>query len=71
MRELTHFIVIDVNECEERDGVCRLGTCINVVGSYSCRCDHGYKLSPRQDSCEGKVLKENLMVGIRYAYIFH
>ncbi|ELU01957.1 hypothetical protein CAPTEDRAFT_51881, partial [Capitella teleta] len=26
--------------------------CINTIGSYTCRCDHGYELHPNGASCQ-------------------
>ncbi|XP_061181064.1 uncharacterized protein LOC133189681 [Saccostrea echinata] len=42
---------IDVNECEDRD-LCQPHMCHNVMGSYQCRCSHGYqKLNETSNDC--------------------
>ena len=47
--------VSDMNECKEK-GMCPNGQCINMDGSYKCRCNRGYKQSPNQQICLGNVL---------------
>ena len=46
--------VTDMNECE-KSGMCPNGECINMDGSYKCRCNRGYKQSPNQQVCLGNV----------------
>ncbi|XP_034311593.2 uncharacterized protein [Magallana gigas] len=42
---------IDINECEDKD-LCHPHMCQNVMGSYQCRCSHGYrKLSETSNTC--------------------
>nr|XP_019922456.2 uncharacterized protein LOC105327443 isoform X8 [Crassostrea gigas] len=42
---------IDINECEDKD-LCHPHMCQNVMGSYRCRCSHGYrKLSETSNTC--------------------
>lgn len=46
--------IIDINECEDKD-LCHPHMCQNVMGSYQCRCSHGYrKLSETSNTCYGK-----------------
>ncbi|XP_034945316.1 protein crumbs isoform X2 [Chelonus insularis] len=33
---------IDINECIQNNYDCGSGQCINLPGSFECRCDHGY-----------------------------
>ena len=41
-----------MDECEH-DGMCPNGVCVNVDGSYVCRCDPGFRQSPNQQICIG------------------
>ena len=43
----------DINECEEAGNACD-HSCINLIGSYICRCADGYNLAQNQRSCQGK-----------------
>ncbi|ELU17236.1 hypothetical protein CAPTEDRAFT_209143 [Capitella teleta] len=52
--ETTQFQKKYINECLGESGVdydkdCH--ECINTIGSYTCRCDHGYELLPNGTSC--------------------
>lgn len=62
----------DVDECMENNGGCQ-HTCINIMGSYECRCKEGFFLSDNQHTCihrsegtlvwlrvVGRVLSESL-----------
>jgi len=42
----------DMDECEH-GGMCPNGVCINVDGSYNCRCNPGFRQSPNQQICIG------------------
>ena len=44
----------DVDECMEQD-VCRNGECMNLVGSFQCKCLSGYKLTSDRRQCIGKT----------------
>ena len=46
----------DVDECMEQD-VCRNGECMNLVGSFQCKCFPGYKLSSDKRQCIGSRKK--------------
>ena len=41
-----------MDECEH-DGMCPNGVCVNIDGSYVCRCDPGFRQSPNQQICIG------------------
>uniref|UniRef100_A0A8C0KET4 Protein CEGP1 n=1 Tax=Canis lupus dingo TaxID=286419 RepID=A0A8C0KET4_CANLU len=41
---------LDVDECLENNGGCQ-HTCVNVMGSYECRCKEGFFLSDNQHTC--------------------
>lgn len=49
------FFFLDINECE-RDA-CGNGTCRNTIGSFNCRCNHGFILSHNND-CIGEYAGE-------------
>ncbi|ELT91462.1 hypothetical protein CAPTEDRAFT_207298 [Capitella teleta] len=51
---MLHNSISDKNECLGENGVnydkdCH--ECINIIGSYTCRCDHGYELHSNGTSC--------------------
>lgn len=46
-----HFSFSDIDECEEKVGVCEHGTCNNFQGSFQCVCHSGYSLTPSRSSC--------------------
>lgn len=39
-----------MDECAENNGGCQ-HTCLNVMGSYECRCQEGFLLSDNQHTC--------------------
>ncbi len=41
----------DVNECEERPGLCGNGRCLNTQGGYQCECERGFQLTPEGTQC--------------------
>ncbi len=47
-------LLSDIEECSERRDICSNGRCLNVMGSFSCVCDAGYKLSSNRDNCIGR-----------------
>ena len=47
-------VLTDIDECVERDAVCTNGQCLNLIGSFSCVCRNGYRLSPQKDQCLGE-----------------
>ncbi len=51
MCELHHFIHADINECPQYE---HCHKCINVEGSYRCKCNEGYYLSLTAGICFGK-----------------
>ena len=47
---------IDIDECSENLDACD-HKCINTIGSYTCSCRPGYKLSQKDGtSCNGETL---------------
>jgi len=46
---------VDHNECE-KNGMCANGKCLNVQGSFQCRCKSGYVMSQTGHSCIGNNL---------------
>lgn len=47
------FLYIDHDECQDT-GMCNNGHCINMNGSFKCKCNDGYVLSPTRNTCIGK-----------------
>ena len=45
-------VCTDMDECKH-DGMCPNGVCVNVDGSYICRCNTGFRQSPNQQICIG------------------
>ena len=44
---------LDIDECSDGTHDCSQ-TCINTVGSFTCRCGNGYLLDTDEFSCNGK-----------------
>lgn len=40
---------IDIDECQRHPNICNNGSCINMVGTYKCHCNPGFKLSTSND----------------------
>lgn len=45
------LFVPDIDECAERPGICRDGTCHNLQGSFQCQCRQGFQLNAARDAC--------------------
>ena len=43
----------DINECYEMDNGGCDHSCVNIVGSYNCSCDTGFRLGNDSHTCEG------------------
>ena len=43
----------DINECSINNGGCQ-NECVNLEGSFECRCPSGYRLSSNGRLCSGK-----------------
>lgn len=43
----------DHDECQDT-GMCSNGHCINMNGSFKCKCNDGYTLSPTGITCIGE-----------------
>ncbi|ELU08134.1 hypothetical protein CAPTEDRAFT_143904 [Capitella teleta] len=41
-----HIDILDINECEDNTHHEDCHTCLNTIGSYTCRCRYGYTLDP-------------------------
>ena len=52
------FFHADINECTEQSDRCAQ-TCINSVGSYTCTCTSGYRLSSNGYTCNGMDIECN------------
>ncbi|CAK8683819.1 unnamed protein product [Clavelina lepadiformis] len=48
----------DVNECQSGKEKCKDGKCVNIRGSYWCKCYPGYHLGPTRKSCLPKAVKQ-------------
>lgn len=42
----TGYICVDIDECYENPGICRVGECVNEPGKYYCQCPEGYMPLP-------------------------
>ena len=66
----------DINECEERAGVCGAGRCLNTEGGYQCECDRGFVaasdgrecLDTRRGICYNKVTAGRYLVLLPFIY---
>lgn len=45
---------LDHDECQDT-GMCTNGHCINMNGSFRCKCNDGYILSPSKNTCIGEI----------------
>lgn len=36
------YLLLDINECEDKSNISCYGICINTPGSYNCTCLKGY-----------------------------
>ena len=45
----------EIDECSKNNGGCDQ-RCINEPGTYSCKCEMGYKLEDDNHSCAGSIL---------------
>ncbi|VDN60675.1 unnamed protein product [Dracunculus medinensis] len=43
---------IDIDECAERIHTCGTEQCVNILGSYKCRCAAGYEFNETLKNCE-------------------
>ena len=51
-------LILDINECNLNSSLCGNGTCINLIGSYTCNCTSGFRFNGQ--TCIGNLnsLKE-------------
>ena len=49
-------ILIDIDECVEQKNACGSGNCTNSVGSFSCKCEAGYKPADDSPTCVGMYM---------------
>lgn len=57
----TALFVTDVDECSSEVDVCKQNEkagvrCVNMIGGYSCKCQHGFVFTPFDTSCTGLYL---------------
>lgn len=52
--EWFHIFLVDSNECQNVNGGCQQ-VCINLQGTFGCSCNHGFKLTENQRTCEGTL----------------
>ena len=50
---LVYMYVLDINECTEGDHCSQ--ACLNIPGSYMCRCYDGFQLSNDNATCVGML----------------
>ena len=46
------FLFLDIDECKDDPGICQ-HNCTNTVGSFTCTCPPGYRLSRDKTTCIG------------------
>ena len=49
------YFLIDIDECDEGTSGCT-HNCMNIIGSYICSCDLGYRLESDRQTCYGKLI---------------
>lgn len=49
-----YFRVADIDECSRTSGICSNGVCENMMGTYQCVCDDGYRQTDQKFYCEGR-----------------
>ena len=47
------YATLDIDECTEGTNRCEQN-CQNIVGSYYCWCDSGFRLDRNRRDCDGK-----------------
>lgn len=47
------ILFIDIDECSRTSGICSNGVCENMMGTYQCVCDDGYRQTDQKFYCEG------------------
>lgn len=57
---LVSFSISDIDECDKYAGLCPQGTCVNLKGSWMCRCDAGYEGTAENQKCQGKNCSSKL-----------
>ncbi|EDQ90895.1 uncharacterized protein MONBRDRAFT_24014 [Monosiga brevicollis MX1] len=48
---------VDIDECASENACPAQATCINLPGSYECRCPGGFTVAPTEQSCYGLYLE--------------
>lgn len=46
--------ILDIDECSRTSGICSNGVCENMMGTYQCICDDGFRQTDQKFYCEGK-----------------
>ena len=41
----------NIDECSIMKGVCGNGTCVDIPGSFTCKCDPGFEVTPMMQVC--------------------
>lgn len=47
------YTIKDIDECSRTSGICSNGVCENMMGTYQCVCDDGYRQTDQKFYCEG------------------
>lgn len=47
----------DIDECTASADICGEAHCKNLISSYECLCDAGYKYDDVRKTCQGKLKK--------------
>ena len=53
------FLLVDIDECSQRNLHGCQQSCTNTNGSFFCSCYDGYELATDKQNCEGKLLQND------------
>lgn len=46
----------DIDECAASADICGEARCKNLISSYECVCDAGYRYDEQRKTCDGKLI---------------
>lgn len=63
------FFTLDVDECSRTSGICSNGVCENMMGSYQCTCNDGFKQTSQHTSCEGSWIFTYIFLRVFFIFL--